>query len=183
MDTYTTFRKAALALKTMAIFAIAAPAHADTDTQQGSSQAEIVEPITVTKTTNLDFGKIVAHSTGIGRVRINARNGNRTHNANTSVLGTTGFSRALFDVTGEARRFVILSTSSNTITLTGPGTPMTVDRLRVSRNNRGQRSLPRRYRIPRSGSMEIGFGGRLNVPANQTPGIYTGTFDLTVIYE
>lgn len=181
MGVSTTLTKAAPALTAMAILAVAAPAHADT--VQGSAQAEIVEPVTITKTADLDFGLIVAHSTGTGRVVINARNGNRTHNANTSVLGATGFGRALFDVTGEARRFVILSTASNSITLTGPGTPMTVNRLRVSRNGAGQRSLPRRYRIPNAGSMEIGFGGRLNVPPNQTPGTYTGTFDLTVTYE
>lgn len=181
MGKSTYFAPVRLAAFASAFFAVSASAQSETD--QGSASATIVEPVTITNTADLEFGLIPAHSTGVGRVLINARNGNRTHNANTSVLGTSGFGRALFDVTGEARRFVILSTASPTITLTGPGTPMNVDRLRVSRNGGGNRTLPRRFRIPNAGTMEIGFGGRLNIPANQTPGTYSGTFDLTVTYE
>ncbi len=161
-----------------------APVHAQADdTVQGTAASSVVEPVQIVKTADLDFGQIIPNGTGNGRVIINARTGARTGNANVTLVGTTGFSRAEFTVTGERRRFVNLTTSSPTITLTGPGNAMTINRLRVNRNNGGQRSLPRRYRIPNSGTMNIGFGGRLNVATDQAAGVYSGTFDLTVTYE
>ena len=153
------------------------------DTGQGAAAARVAQPIQITNTQSLEFGQITTNGTGIGRVTINARNGARTSNANVTRLGTTGFRRALFVVTGSAGRTVNLTTSSPTITLSGPGPAMLVDTLRVSRNNAGVRSLPRAYNLPASGTMTIGFGGRLNIANNQMPGTYSGTFDLIATYQ
>jgi len=153
------------------------------DTAQGSASSRVVEAVQIVNTADLDFGQIIPNGTGVGRVIINASTGARTTNANATLVGTSGFSRAEFTVTGDPRRFVIFTTANPSITLTGPGADMAVNRLRVNRNNGGQRSLPRRFRIPNSGSMNIGFGGRLIVGSTQAPGIYSGTFDLTVTYE
>ena len=161
---------------------VSVPAMANTDTAQGASQATVVEPIQITKVSDLEFGSIVAPATGIARVTINARTGARTSNVNATPVGTV-FGRGQFVVTGVPNTTVNLTTSSPTIQLTGPGAPMTVDRLRVNRNNSGQATLPRAYTIPASGTMDVGFGGRLRFPAGQTPGDYSGTFDLTVTYQ
>lgn len=159
-----------------------APAMAEPVTAQGSSSATVVDPIHITKVADLAFGSIVAPESGVGRVTINARTGARTTNANASVVGT-GFERARFEVTGIPNTAVNLTTSSPTIQLTGPGAPMTIDQLRVNRNTGAQNTLPRVYTIPASGTMDVGFGGRLNVATGQAPGEYSGTFDLTVTYQ
>lgn len=176
------FRLAAPAGVFAAIALAASPAVAQ-DTIQGSATSNVVVPVQIVNTADLDFGQIIPNGTGTGRVTINARTGARTANANATLVGTSGFSRAEFTVTGAPRQFVNLTTTSPTITLTGPGTAMTVNRLRVNRNNGGQRTLPRTFRIPNSGTMNVGFGGRLNVGSTQAPGIYSGTFDLTVAYQ
>lgn len=179
----TTHFRAAFSLASAAVFgSLSAPVMAQ-DTASGTSTATVYEPVQIVNTSDLDFGSIIPNGTGVGRVRINARNGNRNTNVNVEPYGTTGFGRALFTVTGEPRAFVNLTTTTPVITLTGPGAPMTVDRLRVSRNGGGQRELPHVYRIPLSGSMTIGFGGRLRVDTNQAPGFYTGNFDLIVTYQ
>ncbi|MCR2835152.1 DUF4402 domain-containing protein [Parerythrobacter lacustris] len=159
-----------------------APASAQTSTAQGTSRANIVVPVQITKIADLAFGSIVAPASGTGRVTINARTGARTSNVNASPVGT-GFSRGRFVVTGRPNTAVNLTVGSPTIQLTGPGAPMVVDQLRVNRNNGGPGALPRVYTIPASGTMNVGFGGRLTVPTGQAPGNYTGTFDLTVTYQ
>ncbi len=142
----------------------------------------VVVPASLTNTQGLDFGKIVP-SGSRGIVTINARNGNRSGNANVTLIGTD-FSRGLFDATGEPGMTVTVSGSARRIFLAGPGgARMRVNRFRISRNNARQRGLPRNYAIPASGSMTLGLGGRLRVGANQTPGLYTGTFDLTMEYQ
>ena len=167
-----------------AVMAASMPAAAQSeDTEQGAAAARVAQPIQITNTQSLEFGQITTNGTGIGRVTINARTGARTSNANVTRLGTTGFRRALFVVTGSAGRMVNLTTSSASFTLTGPGPAMTVNTLRVSRNNSTVLSLPRAYVLPASGTMTIGFGGRLNIANNQTPGMYSGTFDLIATYQ
>lgn len=160
----------------------ATPALAQTSTAQGTSRANIVVPVQITKISDLAFGSIVAPASGTGRVTINARTGARTSNVNAAPVGT-GFGRGRFVVTGRPNTAVNLTVGSPTIQLTGPGAPMVVDQLRVNRNNGGPGTLPRVYTIPASGTMNVGFGGRLTVPTGQAPGIYTGTFDLTVAYQ
>lgn len=175
--------KFAVPVGAFAAFALAASPAIAQETTQGSASSTVIEPVQIVNTADLDFGQIIPGGTGTGRVIINARTNARTANANATLVGTSGFNRAEFTVTGEPRQFVNLTTASPTITLTGPGANMTVNRLRVNRNNGGQRQLPRVFRIPASGTMNIGFGGRLNVGSTQAPGIYSGTFDLTVAYQ
>ncbi len=173
--------------KLAAVFAAMAacmPAAAQVeDTEQGAAAARVEQPIQITNTQSLEFGQITTNGTGIGSVTINARTGGRTSNANAKRLGTNGFSRALFVVTGSAGRTVNLTTSSASITLNGPGPAMTVDTLRVSRDGGSVRSLPRAFALAANGSMTIGLGGRLNIADNQTPGTYSGTFDLIATYQ
>lgn len=159
--------------------ALAVPAAAETGSVEVDTQ--VILPITLSNTQSLDFGRIVP-SGGLGRVTINARNGNRNGNANVTLLGTES-SRGLFVGTGEGGMTVTITGSAGQIVLTGPGDAMEVRRLRVSRNNGGQRTLPRNYNIPNNGTINIGFGGRLFVGRNQAPGLYSGTFDLTMEYQ
>lgn len=143
---------------------------------------DIIAPITLTKTQDLDFGTI-APTANNGTVTIHARTGNRTGNANVTLVGSNG-QRALFNLAAEPNMTVTLSSASTRIWLAGPGTArMRMVRFRVNRNNGGQRTLPRNYTVPGSGNMSIGFGARLRVGANQTPGLYSGSVDLTVDYQ
>lgn len=165
-----------------AVAAAAAPAHAD-DSAPGSAAANIAEPISIVKNQDLDFGQIIVNGTGIARVVINARTGARTANVNATLLSSAPFGRALFTVTGQPATNVDVTLGSATIVLTGPGAPITVDNLRLSRNNGGQVIAPAVFLLPASGTMSVGFGGRLNAATNQAPGTYSGTFAVTATYQ
>ncbi|MGB7407363.1 MAG: DUF4402 domain-containing protein [Pontixanthobacter sp.] len=160
-----------------------APAAGAQESTDGASAAAIVEPLQITKTADLDFGTLVPNGTGFGRVRIHARTGARRTNANVTAMGTDGFQRAQFELTGQPRTMISLTTSSPVITLTGPGVAMRMDRMKVNRNNGGQRNLPQTFRLGRTGTINIGFGGRLRVASDQAPGKYSGTFDLIATYQ
>lgn len=160
---------------------LTAPAMAET--RPGTARVVIAQPVTIVKTADLRFGNIIPNGTGAGRVTISAQTGNRTGNANVTLIGPAASGRALFTVTGQANRVVTLRVPAASFTLTGPGPAMTVNTLRVSLNNGGQQTLPRNYTIPATGTMQIGFGGRLNVANNQARGLYSGTFSLIVTYQ
>lgn len=166
--------------------AFASPAHAapgDSVEEAGAAQVTMIEAITITSTADLAFGTIVAPASGTARVTINSRNGRRLTNANAVALGTEGFGPAVFALEGKSGSTVSFAIDGNAIELTGPGEPMRIDRLRLTFNGAGRRTLPTTRTMPSSGEATVRIGGRLRVPTGQTPGLYEGTFDLVVAYE
>ena len=147
-----------------------------------SARGQIRRPITLTNSSDLNFGNIIRGVTA-GTVTINARTGVRTRTGGT-VLQGAGWTRAQFVGTGSATRVVTLSVGAPTITLnrSGGGT-MTVNTLRISVGGAAPQTLPRNITMPASSSQSFGIGGRLNVAANQLDGDYVGTFDLTMNYQ
>jgi len=163
-------------------FAIATPFAYAADAPSSSS-ATIAPTITLNKTRDLDFGRLIP-SGATGRVTINARTGVRTGSASVTLIGSDNNS-ALFTGIGTPNQGITISISSNNITLTrmGGGATMRVRRFRVSAEGGGQRTLPRNYNIPVDGSIDFAIGGRLRVGVNQAEGVYTGSFDITLEYQ
>ena len=149
----------------------------------GSSSATIAPTISLNKTRDLDFGRLIP-SAANGRVTINARTGVRTGSASVTLIGSDNNS-ALFTGIGTPNQGVTISISSNNITLNrvGGGATMRVRRFRVSAEGGGQRTLPRNYNIPADGTIDFAIGGRLRVGANQAEGVYVGSFDITLEYQ
>jgi Domain of unknown function (DUF4402) len=151
------------------------PAHA------GSSstplKTTIVQPLTITKTADLGFGRIYARPT-VNRITINRITGARTASLGViSLAPGAPFTRALFQVTG-APTYQVGVVLPGTVTLarTGGGASMTVTTWRSTATG-GTLTLNA------TGQAILGVGARLNVAANQTPGIYTGTFTITAAYQ
>ncbi len=126
---------------------------------------------------------MIAPATGQARVTINARNGTRTGNNNTVFVASNDFAPAVFVITAPANTSIAISTPAPTFELTGPGAPITVDRLRLSFNNSGQRTLPRTFAMPGSGAANMQIGGRLRFRAGQAPGQYSGNFTIIVTHQ
>ncbi len=155
----------------------------DTFTSSGTATARITSPVAVAKTADLEFGTMIAPATGWARVTIHARNGSRNGNGNTVFVANNGFARGAFAVTGPANTDILITTPAPTFELTGPGAPMTVDRLRISFDDSAQRSLPRSVTIPATGAADMHVGGRLRFRAGQAPGQYSGTFLIVVTHQ
>jgi Domain of unknown function (DUF4402) len=156
----------------------------------GTSSAVVVAPLALIKVQDLRFGKIVPRPTA-GTVTVNPDTGACTITGTIMQVGTCGFAQ----FTGMGIRSMTLRIHiPTTVTLSTPGgATMVADSLTLglspdltflNGNGNGIGNGNRRYAInPASGIFSVRIGARLNVGAAQTPGIYTGNFDVTVQYQ
>lgn len=185
-------QRAACAL--LALLALVAPvpalAQAESDSETAVSQAVILQPGAMAKTADLDFGTI-AQPAVAGTVTMTAATGICSTSA--GILHTGVCQPAEFDVMGRKNWLVrIRNQSGNSIPLTGPGgATMTLTNLNIAVTdmvlNPGGPNPPGtfgRWQITSdSGFATFQIGGRLNVGANQAAGVYTGTFDIQVLFN
>jgi hypothetical protein len=146
--------------------------HAFAAVTSGTSNVKIVPVMTIVAgTTPLEFGSIAAGATA-GTIVLTA--------ASPTVSSTTGGVTALavggatrtagsFTVTGEPGANYVLSTLPS-VTLTSGTNTMT-----ATLTSSSGRALA-------GGTNTLLIGGTLSVAANQTPGFYTGTYNVTVNY-
>jgi|SwirhisoilCB3_FD_contig_41_7368010_length_672_multi_2_in_0_out_0_1 spore coat protein U-like protein len=139
-----------------------------------SADAIVVAPISVSNNgTTLNFGKIAA-SSAPGTVAIDSAGTLTSSAPNLHVAGSTG-SVPTFTVTGAASlAYTANIPATATLLLTpGGGASMSAN---LSKSG-GAASLSA------GGTDTFKVVGTLNVLANQTPGTYHGTFDVTVQYN
>lgn len=135
--------------------------------------ATVVTPLTVTKVTDLQFGKF-STATGGGTVVINAADGARTQTGAVTLQGgTTG--RATFTLSGQSGLAYTATLDNATITLSGSGgTPPTMSAALTMNNQTGTFG---------GSSITLGVGGTLTVAGDQAAGTYTGSLAVTVNYD
>ena len=156
----------------------------------GTSSAVVVEPLSLIKVQDLSFGKIVPRPTA-GTITVNPDTGACAVTGTIMEVGTCRFAQ----FTGMGRRnMTVRFTLPTTITLTRVGGgSMIADTVTIGTspdltflggNGNGNGNGNRRWAInPASGIFSFRIGARLNVGASQAPGLYTGTFDVTVQYN
>lgn len=160
-------RKSALAaLLAGCVFAPSAKAA----TVSGTATVRILQAITVTKTADLNFGKVVA-AAGASSVTISP-DGVRICGTGLTCFGES--SAGSFAVTGTPGETVVIALESPTTELTnGLGQSMTatlalnLQALTLQGNNPGT------FKV----------GGTLTVGANQASGTYAGRFNVSVNYQ
>jgi Domain of unknown function (DUF4402) len=139
----------------------------------------VITPITVTKTTDLVFGRF-AHGAGAGSVTVST-SGARTGTG--VILSTTGATpgAASFTVTGAADATYSIS-QSGSATLTGVGDPMALTKFS---NTTGANEITgdAQNGILTGGTQIIYIGGTLTVSATQATGTYAGTVGVAVEYN
>lgn len=145
---------------------VATPAAAQTAT--GDVSVRILQAITVSKTADLNFGRVVA-GTAAGSVVV-AEDGTRTCAAALRCLGST--TGAAFAVTGTAGETVTVAIDTPSIQLTSGANRMTV-----------ALSTQTRTMTLSAGNNAFRVGGALSVGANQAAGTYTGQFTVSVNYQ
>ena len=147
------------------------------------SRVVIIAPLQLIKAEDLNFGKIAAGNAA-GTVTVDAATGACTTTGPIVQIG--GCTRANF--VGMGNRNSLVGIRINGITqLTGSGAPMTLSNLNIV----GAPDLGfffsfagiGIYRINApTGIFDFSVGGRLNVNANQSPGVYNGTFVVRIDY-
>ena len=173
-------RSLKIALAAVALSVIAAPALAQTSaTQSTTASATIVQPITLTKNSDLAFGSVVKPTSGTNTVTINETTGARTKTgAGDAALATSTTSRAAFSVGGEGgQTFSITVPSTATMTRSGGSETLTVNLVKTGTSGTLSGS------IGSAGTASFGVGGNFDVDSTTVSGAYSGSFNTTVAYN
>lgn len=167
---------------TAATLVAAAPASA----QQASASAQalakgtVVQPLTLTKVSDLDFGTVVSSATA-GNVVIDANTGGRTTSVGVTGLPSFPGGRGVFRGVGTAGNVVdvTLSAPSVLVSQTNATDVITVNSMSLdsaSANVAGRT-------IGASGVFDIGVGGDFAIAANQPAAVYQAQFTVTANYH
>lgn len=139
----------------------------------GQARVTTVQPLTLVKTSDLDFGSISAGAAA-GTVRINPASGARTTTGGAVASGGTPARATFIGAPSLGLALNVQISASPTLVRAGGGASMTTA-LQVE-GGTGWRFFtgtgPHTFRV----------GGQLNVGANQMAGSYAGQFTLTVNY-
>jgi hypothetical protein len=146
------------------------PAAAQAATDSAEARARVLAALTLTNTSALEFGAVVASGTA-GTVQI-AVGGGRTCAGGITCSGTV--SAAGFDVTGGTASEFVTINADPSVTLAGPGGNTMTASLIESSNL---------VQLDATGEASFTVGGTLTVAASQAQGNYVGNFDVTADYQ
>ena len=155
----------------------ATPASAQLASATAEAKGVVLLPLTLTKTSDLDFGTVVADPSLAGTVVIDSSTGARSVTGGVTAVPSFPGGRAVFQGAGSAGQQVdltlvapsVLNSGSNTVsvnsmTFNGGGTTKTVT-------------------IDNTGAFAVGVGGDFAIAAGQANGVYTANFDVTADYQ
>ena len=169
----TNLLRMTLAASVAALTLTSAPAvAAPTSSSNGpaTARARIVKPLTLTRTSHMDFGDIVVQDAGVATL---AMGGALTCSV-TLTCAATG-TPAAYLVTGTNNQVVTVTAPDVSLTnAANPGTPLTLDL-----------NAPASILLPNSGATGENFsvGGSIAVAATTRDGLYTGDLAVTVDYQ
>ena len=162
-------------------------ATAAAETATADATVVFLEPLSIVKSADMDFGQIMVAGAG-GTVTMTP-SATATCTPAAALVQTGNCRAAAFEGYGRRNRFIwIRLPAGRTITLNGPGTPMVVNNMTIGTtsdlNQVGNGNGNQPYRIMSStGLFTFWVGGTLNVNANQLPGVYSTTFDVRLEYQ
>jgi len=167
--------KALLVSAAAAGLLVATPAFAQagpTASANANADAVIVQPISIVKDSDLNFGRIAADSNP-STVTVSVTGARTSSSPNVLIANGSSPTAATFTVSGEPGLAYLPSFQTTPITLTGPGgNTMSVALF-------GTAGEP----IDSTGHAPIAVGGILSVGANQAPGAYHGELTVNVQYN
>jgi len=144
----------------------------------GTINFTVVAPLSITKTQDMNFGTLVPGATA-GTVVLNASTG--VVSPTGGVLTVSGVtSAAQFLLTSQSALYVVISYPAATTLTNAGGTTMAVNN--ITWTNIAALCLGNTC-LPLGNSITAKFGGTLNVAANQSPGVYAGTYIVTANFQ
>jgi len=151
-------------------------------TGTGNITVQVVQAISITTVTDLDFGVLSVGSVG-GTVTLQPTAGGGCIISETGDVdqgsGATTATCAEFEVTGAANAWYSVTLPSSVTISDGGTNTMTVDNFQACSMTAANCSY---YYLDGSGEDQLIVGARLNVNGGQAQGTYTGTFSVTVEY-
>ncbi len=142
-----------------------------------SGSVTLIRPITITKTADLEFGRVVKPTAGTGTVSMtNASDATSAGSGAVTLAGITT-SRAKFTIDGEGAQLVNLTVPASFSI--GNGT----DSITVTTTNNLGASTTLSGALGGAGTASLNVGGSFNVPFAISTGLYTGTLNVTAAYN
>lgn len=181
--TITRFVSAAMVIA--GVGALSAPAMAASQASV-TARTVLVDEESIVKIEDLNFGQIFG--VAAGTVVMTATT-SPTCTASAGLVHSGDCQPAEFIGKGRLAQIVrIKGPNGDRITLTGPGAPMRITNIVINGGTdmvfQSGTGAFKRYRITNTtGFFTFRLAGRLNVGANQRPGVYTGTFDVQYNYD
>lgn len=170
----TNLASTAIAIAAFSSFAASDVRAQASATDSANIAALISNPITLSKTGDLDFGEI---SPSTGSTTVVVTTASATTGSTASLVGGTP-AAASFDVGGLAlRSYSITLPGDGTITIDDAGAGVAMD---VDGFNHDAGGTPA---LGAGGTDSFNVGATLTVGADQLAGTYTGSFDVTVDYN
>ncbi len=171
----------------LGLSALALPATAFTgSTATVTARANVVAPISVTKTSDLAFGFV---SAGAGVVTV-ATNGSRSVTGNAAlVAGGPAATAARFDVKGSgSNSFSIDYAGSDTVLSNAAQDTMAIELITEAVGGTSPTGKAVTGSNAQAGALDAGaayiyVGAALTVGANQRPGLYSGSIRVSVAYN
>lgn len=155
---------------------------AQASTSSTSATATIVAPLSLGLARDLDFGTIIPGATQ-GTVSVNPATGARTPAGGVTLVNSI-YGAALFNITGTKSKSYTIKFSSGNVTIRNTANTnirMTVNLLTSDLPANGNGTYRGTYDATGKASFHV--GGTLTVAANQTPGSYTGIYNVEVNYD
>ena len=144
------------------------------DSDKGKVRA--FRALSITKTADLNFGRIQIPASGSSTVTLNANNGNRSVSGSGFAYPTPAPTRAAFTVSGEGGQQFSLSIPT-TLALTGPGT------LSVTITDTAPNNPSLNGGLGSAGTFSFSIGGSFTI-TNATPtGAYSGLLTVSLDYN
>lgn len=144
----------------------------------GTATATVLRSISLDKTADLAFGRIVRPISGSSTITVSATTGLRSISGSAAGLPTPSTSRAAYAVTGEGGRTLSISIPA-TVTMTRTGGS---DTLSITTTN--TLSSPKLSSIlGNAGSYNFWVGGSFPITSTTTPGAYSGVFTVSAAYN
>jgi hypothetical protein len=158
--------------------AVATPAAAQSASASASATTTILQPLTISKSSDLGFGTIVKPTTTTVSTVTVSTAGSRTVTGGTAVAANTaGVSAAVFVVNGEGgRTFSITVPASFNMTSGANSLAVTTTK---STGATGTLSGS----LGSQGSLSLAVGGSFKLSRTTPSGAYSGTFQVTVAYN
>ena len=162
--------------------AFASPAFGQivSDTATAEARGLVLQPLTLTKVDDLDFGTILASGV-VGSVAIDADTGNRTVSGGVTPVASNVGQRALFAGAGTAGQQVDLALTPPTgnvlVSTSNPADVIVISSMLLDNGNATTRM------IDLTGAFQVGVGGDFAIAAGQPNGFYIANFDLTANYQ
>jgi hypothetical protein len=158
-----------------ATLAAASPASAQAIT--GKAKGTVLQPLTMTKGADLDFGTIVSGtSAGVVRIEANEEGDRSVGGGVVAVLSDVGHS-AFFTGAGPEGRVVNLTLTYDDILVFGD------EEIEVAEMFLDNGAVDKEVEIGSSGAFTTYVGGQFNIAENQPAGVYTGSFKITAEYN